>query len=133
MGIDLNKINSDIKQELFAPIQLEYIVTKAKEVFNRFDGGEKLFPKEYISTLETSLRNPESIISQSCINAYAKEFKKSPAKIRCLLKDKKIRNKELYPIENLTELMHKEISDTIIPWIANNIKWRRVSPARKIK
>lgn len=45
LDIDLNKINSDIKQELFTPIQLKYSATKAKEVFNRFDDYEPTISK----------------------------------------------------------------------------------------
>jgi len=131
MALNLSNKNKTIKDDIFEEINLERDAEKAKqraiEIFNKFEGGKKLFPDEVLKTLEDELKKEDAPISESCIFDYAKTFNKSVGKTRCMLNKKghKIKNKLLHPSLNLKEKIQHDINNEIVTWIENNIGYRR--------
>ena len=71
MALNLSNKNKTIKDDIFEEINLERDAEKAKqraiEIFNKFEGGKKLFPDEVLKTLEDELKNEDAPKSESCI------------------------------------------------------------------
>lgn len=126
MALNLSKGNKTIREELFETISLENSEQKAKEVFEKFDGGKQLFPNETILHLKNIVENNDIVTEQYMIR-YAKKFKIPFHKVKSLLHNNyniKIRNKYLYLNPDLIMYMNREFNEKIKTWVDKKIGYR---------
>lgn len=129
MALDLRN-NKTIRDDIFERIDLEKSPQKALEIFNKFDGGGKLFPNDILSKLEYELKKDCAYISNEAIMEFSQKEHKNFHKIKTLISHNsnlKIKKNYISPIQKLQENMHNEITNEIIPWLVEKISWRRTS------
>ena len=115
MALDLKNGNKTIREDLFEMIPLENSEQKAKEIFDKFEGGKLLFPDETILQLKNIIDN-DLIIPEQFINKYSRTFNVPRHKVQSLLHnnfDIKIRDKYLQLNPDLLFYMYKEFDEKI--------------------
>lgn len=133
MALNLSNGNKTVRDDIFEEIPLETDAEiarkRAREIFDKFEQGKKLFPDEALKTLEDELKKEDVIVLIDSIIDYAATFKKSVGKIRSMLRHQghKIKDKILYPCSNLSEKMQYDVDYEIVPWIKENIGHRKTA------
>ena len=126
MAITSNNIQDNLIK-YFECKQLETNANIAHKIYDEFEGGEKLFPKnEPIHIVESELKE-RKILSEHLFLEYCKKFNKDENKIATQLiqKDYAI-SKPIQPnYEKLFAKMEIDIHQKIIPWIKENVLYYR--------
>lgn len=126
MALDLKNGNKTIREDLFETIPLENSEQKAKEIFDKFEGGKLLFPDETILQLKNIIDN-DLIIPEQFITKYSQTFNVPRHKVKSLLHnnfDIKIRDKYLQLNPDLLSYMYKEFDEKIKTWIDTKTGYR---------
>lgn len=125
MAIDMANINDcDILQQ-----SLPKDHKKAQEIYELFNGGKDLFPKnEPISTIECKIKE-NKMLNEKLFLRYCRHFRKDKKSLNEQLTQLgyqiKYRGEQCIEREILTT-MENEINNIIIPWIKDNIFYRKV-------
>lgn len=122
MAINFDNPSVDYNRE-FHKIPLEQNKKKAFEIFDKYKGGEDIFPTNDYAA-EAAMLIKERIVQEKIINydtflKYCKEFKQNPDDIGKRL-DKKgylFSNEELLISSETIKDMQKHIDEKLVPWI----------------
>lgn len=127
MALDISSGNCTIRDDLFETIILENSDKKAKEVFDKFEGGKLLFPNERIVDLKNKIEDSKITLSKYCVKKYSEAFNIPYYKVATLLRknfNAKIKDKYLLPSPNLSKHMLQEFNSEIKPWIETKTGFR---------
>lgn len=127
MAINLENVNTNYKEEFYKEI-LPKDKKKAKDIFEKFEGGKTLFPDDYASIAEHKIKHRiliEKIIETKILLEYCNKFKKN-YKIT-VEKLKKLGYKlsdEALPITDTEKnFMQKDIDEKLITWIYEYVRY----------
>ena len=109
---DMDKLDlSIINQTVFLPDK-----KRVQEIYEKFDGGEKLFPVDLMGDIANKMNNDKLgkkhfAITSSSLIKYAKENKLDYNKLRCAVSKKGyiIAPGEFYPSENYIQIIQNEL------------------------
>ncbi|MBQ8634751.1 FRG domain-containing protein [bacterium] len=128
MAINFDNPSVDYNNE-FHKIPLEQSKKRAFEIFDKYKGGEDIFPtNDYASAAAKSIKTrieQEKIINYNAFLKYCKEFKENPNDIGKRL-DKKgywFSSDELQNTPETLDDMQKHIDEKLVPWIKEFVSY----------
>lgn len=125
MAIDLSNPKYNYNN-LFTKTLLPKDPVRARKIYEKFNGGEYLFPKDCAGIIENSIKKHKGL-NIHLFNKYCKLFNIN-SNLKTELKNEIIAQKyffdeSYFPVDKNTQtIMQKEIEETIIPWINQHIQ-----------
>ena len=121
MAINFDNPSVDYNNE-FHRIDLPQEKSKTFEVYDKFKGGEELFPSDYATQSAKMIRDKTEKyrnINDKIFIKYCKTFNQNPKDIAKRLNNKGyyISNIELQMTDELLQNMQKHIDETLMPWL----------------
>ena len=137
MGIDLGQTTVDYNEE-FYKIELPCDKKRAFAVFDKFEGGKKIFPDDYASIAASMIKSrvkKERIISINSFEKYCEKYNVNRKETEILLKENgyKFSDEELKISDNVKIDMQKEIEEKLIPWIDEFVEYRPIVRGKAVR
>ncbi len=125
MALDLS--NSNDPYSHFRKITLKPSEKIAKRIFDKYNQGKDLFPDEPINEIKELIINKKEL-SKSLFYNYCNSNKYSSENLKkdILAKGYLLEDSKLELNQDLYSKIEKEIYETIIPWIKQNITYRNI-------
>lgn len=132
MAINYENPVYDYNQE-FHKIALPKERRKAFEIYDKFEGGKKIFPDDYASNAASMIQKRvtnERIINFETFLKYCKEFKQNPKDIKRKLHSKgyKFSDDKLLITAKASQDMQNHIDETLLPWINEFVTYSPTFP-----
>lgn len=129
MAIDMTSIQNNPACSLYSKTYLPKDPKKAQEIYELFNGGKDLFPKgELISIIERKIKG-NKILNETLFLRYCRLFRKDKKDLKERLTRLGYQVKffdECHINDRILAKMECEIYNDIIPWIKENIFYRKV-------
>lgn len=115
----------------FRKVELTPSKDIAHGIFNSFNGGKSLFPEEPIKIIKNKIREKMSL-NKYLFSKYCRLYNKDKEKLKNeLLKKYVIDESNIKIDEELYRKMEDETTEVLIPWILENISYRKVKLAQR--
>lgn len=125
MAIAINN-TEDNPINKFTKIDLPRRPEIAYGIFNSFNGGKDLFPDEPMKVIEQQIRE-RNILNKEIFEEYCKKFNKDEAELKRLITPYYKIESSMLPVDSeLFVKMKDEVYNDLIPWIKENIFYRKV-------
>lgn len=129
MAINLENVDINYKEEFYKEF-MKKDKKKAKDIFEKFEGGKTLFPDDYASIAEHMIRHRiliEKVIETKLLIKYCDKFKEQPKVMRERLKKQgyKFSDDTLLINEEVEKFMKEDIDKNLIPWLKEHVRYDR--------